>query len=90
MLVTSHPVIHRTITDEWISSFFNTISNVIPSSCVLLSIDDGSNIGSPVPLPRKATEFTPNENLVSKKQEEVTSAFIQKIALHIIALHIIL
>ena len=47
----------RTITNDRVSLLLNNIILAIPSACVLLSIEHGSDDSLPLPLTKKAIQF---------------------------------
>ena len=53
----------RQLTDERVSTFLNSVKQMVPSACVLLSIEHGIDDTLPLNMIEKAAEFMANKNV---------------------------
>lgn len=67
----------RVISNEQVSSLLNNIKKVVPSACVLHSVEHARDDGLPLPLTKKASDFMSSEEMKGKPLEEVSPLFIQ-------------
>ena len=66
----------RQLTDERVSTLLNSVKQMAPSACVLLSIEHGIDDTLPLNMIEKAAEFMANKNVKENPVEEVTTLFI--------------
>ena len=67
----------KVITNEQVSSLLNNIKDVLPSACVLYSVEHAKDDGLPLPLTKKASDFMSSADVEGKPLEEVAPLFIQ-------------
>ena len=68
----------RQLTDERVSTLLNSVKQMVPSACVLFSIEHGIDDTLPLNMIEKAAEFMANKNVKENPVEEVTTLFITK------------
>ena len=62
----------RQLTDGRVSTLLNSVKQMVPSACVLLSIEHGIDDTLPLNMIEKAAEFMANKNVNENPVEEVT------------------
>ncbi|XP_028394516.1 uncharacterized protein LOC114518716 [Dendronephthya gigantea] len=68
---------HRNIANEDVSSLISSIKEVLPSACVLFSIEYGVDDELPLPLIKKAVRFMSRVDMKDKALEQVAPLFIE-------------